>query len=269
MAETDPIHKLVEEVRANPKYKFITIDLVQQLCQETLDTGVTGKPAVKAVRNKLHQVGGAYFRKKMNITNVEGRIEALPVDLQSETTKQLCQQVMENHTSTAERLPIIDEFFQTCLASLAPVHSVIDLACGLNPFAIPWMPLAEHFTYTACDIYEDMLGLVGNFFHHMTIQGVTMPCNLVNGVPKNNAQVAFLLKSIPCLEQITKHFGAHIMELIPAKHILISYPVHSLGGRKKGMLAFYRQHFYQLIQGKPWKVTEFIFQTELAFLVNK
>jgi 16S rRNA (guanine(1405)-N(7))-methyltransferase len=176
---------------------------------------------------------------------------------------------MEQHASTAERLPIIDTFFQTCLASLAPVHSVIDLACGLNPFAIPWMPLADKFTYIACDIYEDMLGLVNTFFHHMRIQGETMPCNLMNGVPENDAQVVLLLKSIPCLEQIKKPFGARILQLIPVRNILVSYPVHSLGGRRKGMETFYRGHFSQIIQAKPWKVTEFSFETELAFLVQK
>ena len=269
MAETDPILKLVEDVRANPKYKHISIDLIQQLCQETLDKGISGKAAIKAVRNKLHQVGGSYFRRNINFPELEEQIEALPADLQSDITINLCQQIMEQHSSTAERLPILESFFQTCLASIAPVHSVIDLACGLNPFAIPWMPLANQFTYIACDIYEDMLGLVENFFHHMNIHGETKSCNLMNGVPDNVAQVAFLLKSIPCLEQIRKPFGARILELIPAKNILVSYPVHSLGGRKKGMEEFYRGHFSQLIQAKPWKVTEFIFETELAFLVQK
>jgi len=269
MSETDPIHELIEDVRANPKYKDITIDIIQQLSQDALARGLGGKAAVKAVRNKLHQIGGAYFRKRRDFKEWEAQLESLPHDSQSAETRQYCRQIMAYHSSTAERLPILEDFFQTCLASIAPVHSVLDLACGMNPFSIPWMPLTERYTYFACDIYEDMLKTIEHFFHHHSIHGATMPCNLLTGVPSKETQVALLLKSIPCLEQINKTFGTQILDMIPAKNVLVSYPVHSLGGRKKGMPGFYRQHFSSCIDGKPWKVTEFQFQTELAFLVCK
>jgi len=32
---------------------------------------------------------------------------------------------------------------------------------------------------------------------------------------------------------------------------------------------FYRDHFYALVSGKGWKIQEFIFSSELAFLVTK
>mgnify|MGYP003681878845 CR=1 FL=1 len=265
----DSVQDLVEEVRSNPKYQFITSDLVQQLCQDAKRKGLKGKLAVKTVRGKLHQIGGAYFSKQVDYNETINRLRTLPDDIQSAEVRQFCRQTMRSHTSTGERLPIIDTFFKTCLASLAPVHSVIDLACGLNPLAIPWIPLTEDFTYCACDIYEDMLGLLTHFFKRFSIQSKTTACNLTSGIPETNAEVAFLLKSIPCLEQIKKSFGAEILELIPTPHLLVSYPVHSIGGRKKGMPDFYRRHFYQLISGKDWEVQEFQFQTELAFMVHK
>jgi len=269
MTINDPIHNLVEDVRANPKYQFITSDLVLQLCEDAVKKGLKGKSAVKAVRNKLHQVGGAYFNKQVTYNETINRLKSLPGDFHSAEVKQFCCQVMRTHTSTAERLPVLNTFFKTCLAPIAPVHSVIDLACGMNPLAIPWMPLAEQFTYYACDIYEDMLGLVTRFFERFRIQGKSFACNLIREIPETNAEVAFLLKSIPCLEQIKKSFGVQILEMIPSQNLLVSYPVHSIGGRKKGMPDFYRRHFYQLLSGKDWDVQEFQFQTELAFLVRK
>jgi len=211
MSESDPIQELVEDVRANPKYKDITSDIIQQLSQDALSRGLAGKTAVKAVRNKLHQIGGAYFRKKRNFKEFQDQLETLPNDIQSAKAKHYCSQIMVYHSSTAERLPILEDFFQTCLASIAPVHSVLDLACGMNPFSIPWMPLAEQYTYTACDIYEDMLKTIEHFFYHYSIHGATLPCNLLSGVPREETQVAFLLKSIPCLEQIKKTFGTQIL----------------------------------------------------------
>ena len=51
---------------ANPKYKSIAEGFVIRLSDEAISKGLTGKPAVKYVRNKLHQVGGAYFKHKID-----------------------------------------------------------------------------------------------------------------------------------------------------------------------------------------------------------
>ena len=34
---------------------------------------------------------------------------------------------------------------------------ILDLACGLNPLAAAWMPLAPGATYHAVDVYQDMV----------------------------------------------------------------------------------------------------------------
>lgn len=256
-------------VMSNPKYKTITESLVLRLCQEALDNGLSGKPAVKFVRNKLHQVGGAYFKKKVDYAAAAQDLADLPRGIYSEAIKGYCRQMMRVHASTAERLPILGDFFHTCLTPIAPVKSVIDLACGLNPLAIPWMPLAGDAQYLACDIYVDMLGLINTFFNHLNLDGEAKPCDLVSTLPTESAQIAFLLKSIPCLEQMDKLIALRLLENINSEHILVSFPVHSLGGREKGMETFYRDHFIDLLAGKNWQMHEFRFKTELAFLVSK
>lgn len=268
MADTQP-EALAKKVVANPKYQTITPNLVLSLSQEAVKNGLKGKPAVKYVRNKLHQVGGAYFKQKLNYTTAKANLARLPHDLQSDEVKSFCHKIMQVHASTAERLPILEEFFQTCLAPIAPITSILDLACGMNPLALPWMPLAENPQYHACDIYLDILDLINAFFRHVDQAGCTKPCDLVSSIPSSKTQVAFLLKSIPCLEQLDKSVAKRLLEGIPADHILVSFPVHSLGGRGKGMQTFYREHFNDLIIGHSWQVEEFSFSTELAFLVSK
>jgi 16S rRNA (guanine(1405)-N(7))-methyltransferase len=260
---------LAQQVVAHPKYRTITTDLVLRLSQEALNLGLTGKPAVKYVRNKLHQVGSAYFKQKIDFTATKGALAQLPQDSCSDDVKNFCRKLMQKHTSTAERLPILTDFYQTCLASIAPITSIIDLACGLNPLAVPWMPLADEVQYFACDIYCDMLDMIDAFFRHISLGGQADPCDLVSKIPSTKTQLAFLLKSIPCLEQLDKSIARHLLENIPSDHILVSFPVHSLGGRHKGMKSFYRDHFNDLIAGNAWHVQEFNFATELAFLVSK
>lgn len=268
MANPQP-ETLMAQVISNPKYQNITKDLVLRLCQEAASAGLSGKPAVKYVRNKLHQVGGAYFKKAIDYEYALQDLSNLPTSLHADLTKKYCKNLIGWHASTAERLPILEEFFQTCLAPIAPVESVLDLACGLNPLAMPWMPLAERAHYYACDIYTDMLEFVNAFFSHFSQSGWAKPCDLIANIPFVQTQVAFLLKSIPCLEQMDKTIVSRLLDTVQTEHILVSFPVHSLGGRQKGMAAFFRGHFYDLIAERTWQVQEFSFNTELAFLVSK
>jgi len=269
MTDRPDLEKLVNKVQANKKYATITPALVRRLSELALAKGLSGKSAVKDVRNKLHQIGGAYFKQRIDYSQSLKDLKEIDKNLNSDQLRQYCTKMMGMHASTAERLPILEDFFKTCLAPITPIKSVLDLACGLNPLAIPWMPLNAGFTYHACDIYMDMLSLVQSFFNHMGIAGTTSACDLVGEVPTKTAQIAFLLKSIPCLEQVDKKIGLMLMEKVQVDHILVSFPVQSLGGRNKGMPDYYQDHFYEMISGKPWQIKQFSFQTELAFLVTK
>jgi 16S rRNA (guanine(1405)-N(7))-methyltransferase len=269
MAEALNVESLVQAVQDNRKYARIAPDLIDHLCREAIRRGLRGKAAVKSVRNKLHQVGGAYIKSSADFSHAIENLNLLPVDLESPEVRQFCLNQMRVHASTAERIPILEDFFQTCLAPIGKIRSVLDLACGLNPLAIPWMPLAAEFSYQACDIYLDMLDLIRAFLTHFDIKGQSFPCDLVSGPPEDQAQVAFLLKTIPCLEQLDKDIGTILLERIHAENILVSFPAKSLGGRNKGMPDFYRSHFYDLLKDKPWTVREFSFPTEIAFLISK
>ena len=260
---------LAAQVMANPKYKSIAEAVVLRLSQEALSQGLTGKAAIKSVRNKLHQVGGAYIKTRLDFNSAIQDLAKLSMDQNTDAIKSYCRKMMKVHASTAERLPILDDFFHSCLAPIAPVTSVIDLACGLNPLAIPWMPLSDDAQYLACDIYLDMLGLINAFFGHINLKAEAKPCDLVSTIPSEKAQVAFLLKSIPCLEQMDKSIALRLLESLQTEHILVSFPIHSLGGRQKGMESFYLKHFNDLLTEKKWQVREYRFQTELAFLVSK
>jgi 16S rRNA (guanine(1405)-N(7))-methyltransferase len=242
---------------------------VIRLADKALMKGFKGKAAVKDVRNKLHQIGGAYFKRPVDYAKATDELQHLPMEFQTEEVGQFCLEYMATHASTAERIPILKSFFKTTLEPISPIRSVLDVACGMTPLSIPWMPLEEGFTYYACDIYLDMLRFIQAFFNHFEIKGKAFTCDLVDKVPKEQAQVAFILKSIPCLEQVEKEIGLSLLEGVQADHILVSFPVSSLGGRRKGMPDFYQEHFYEMISEKPWQITRFEFSTELAFLVTK
>jgi 16S rRNA (guanine(1405)-N(7))-methyltransferase len=174
------------------------------------------------------------------------------------------------HSSTRERLPIIDSFFHTLLADLLPARRIIDIACGLNPLAIPWMGLPENVEYFAVDIYNDMVNFIGHYMELVGIQGTAIVGDVITDCPSNPVDIAFLLKTIPCLEQVDKSVGIRLLTGLQAKHIVVSFPIHSLGGRgDKGMLENYSNKFNDIIAEHNWCVKRYQYPSELVFIVSK
>jgi len=251
------------------KYRYISEDLIRHLIQRELSVGRKAREAVKATKRKLHQIGGAYFTGQVRY---EAWLAQLREATQTEDTaalQQACLAVMTYHASTQERVEILPEFYATTLAGIEPVRSVLDLACGLNPLALPWMPLDEGATYVACDIYKDMVAFLGAFLRLIGMPGRTYLCDLITTVPSEKVDLALVLKVLPPLERVDKGAGITLLRALQADHILVSFPAHSLGGYDKQMVEHYERHFRALIQAERWAVKRFVFATELAFLISK
>jgi 16S rRNA (guanine(1405)-N(7))-methyltransferase len=267
MAQPASLDSLVAEVLASPKYRSVTEAVVRRIGARELAVRKSFKEAVKATHNKLHQVGGVYFEKRPGYA-ADLVLLAEAAD-ETDALRDACRSIMRQHISTRERLPILERFFFETLSGIGPIHSVIDLGCGLNPLAIPWMPLADDVRYLACDIYSDLIDFLAEAIPLLGVAGRAMPCDVVGEPPKDHADLALMLKIIPCLEQVDKSAGLRLLESINARHILVSFPGRSLSGYHRGMVHNYEAHFRTLIEGKPWLVQRFEFENELAFMVSK
>lgn len=269
MPEPVDIDSLIRAVQTNPRYAAIDRALIRGLIERYQSSISQPRELVKAVRNKLHQVGGAYLDKPIDYAHWKTLLDELPHNLYHPQVKDFCRRMMSLHVSTRERLPLLDAFYTQTLAPLAPIRSLLDLACGLNPLAIPWMPLTPQTQIYVCDIYSDQIAFLQQFFDHFGIYGQASVCDLSRELPQQPVQVALLLKSIPCLEQLDKTIASRLLSGIPAEHWLVSFPAHSLGGRGKGMRQNYRQHFEEIIQGWDVQVQVFDFANEFVFHVQK
>ena len=270
MAEqADPLARLVEQVRRSAKYRCISPELIQSVGARELARRRNWRQAVKATRDKLHQVGGAYLDRRVDYARWLGDLRAAVRSGDRAALLAACARIMGHHTSSRERLEILAPFYAATLGLLPPIHSLLDVACGLNPLAIPWMPLAADVEYHACDIYQDMIGFLGEALPLLGVRGSAQAIDVIQSCPTRRVDLALLLKTLPCLEQVDKSAGRRLLDTVNADHLLVSYPVHSLGGAEKGMAASYEAHFRELVAGRPWQVRRFEFATELAFLVSK
>jgi 16S rRNA (guanine(1405)-N(7))-methyltransferase len=267
--QSDQLEKLVETVLTSPKYKAVSHDLIRSIGLRELAKRSSLKEAVKATKSKLHQIGGAYLTDREDYAGWLNELEQLFHSSDHDAFLTYVQKVMGYHASTRERLPILDHFYKTILADLPPIHRILDVACGFNPLALPWMPLAEPVEYYAYDIYRDMLVFLERFMALIQIQGQAQVCDIIQSCPTTQVDVAFVLKTLPCLEQVDKSAGSELLHSINAKYVVVSFPVHSLGGRMKGMEANYEARFRLLVEGTMWEIKRFEFATELVFLVVK
>jgi 16S rRNA (guanine(1405)-N(7))-methyltransferase len=261
------VTEVVAAVRAGTKYRHIAPALVETLAARELAAGARPKDAVKSVKNKLHQVAGAYQVQPLHGEAWLAEVQTCITD--GGDVRPLCRGLMARHASTRERLPILDEFYATLFGDLPPVHSVLDLACGLNPLALPWMPLAPGAVYRACDIYADQVELLNRWFAVAGQPGEAFLCDLINKPPALRADVVLLLKAIPCLQQVDREIGHRLLEAVDATTLIVSYPAHSLGGRKHGMCEQYAAQFACLVEGRHWQIDTFPFATELVFRIRR
>jgi 16S rRNA (guanine(1405)-N(7))-methyltransferase len=266
MAHENDLDTLVATVLRSGKYRKVSPDLVRAIGAAELAKRPSLKIALKATRRKLHQVGGAYLDAPPNYAHGLALLRAAAGD--PAALRDACRTLMQWHASTRERLPILDTFFTTTLAGLPPLRSVLDLACGLNPLAWPWMPLDPTATYVAYDIYADAVDFVGEFMRLAGVNGRAAVRDVLHDPPTEPVDLALLLKTLPCLEQLAPNAAQTLLDALNARYLLISYPVASLGGRRKGMSATYTAQFAALAHGRSWTYQRFEFATELAFLVK-
>jgi len=267
-AQIERLAELVASVKASSRYRQVSEALIREIGARELARRTGFKEAVKATKNKLHQVGGAYLTDKYDYNAWLSELTRLAHGEDREGFLAYLKTIMNHHASTRERLPILEQFYQTILAELPPVRSVLDIACGLNPLALPWMPFAVPVEYRACDIYHDMVDFLNHFMALLPVQGQAEVRDVLQDCPTRAVDLALVLKTIPCLEQVDKTAGSRLLHTINARHIVVSFPVHSLGGRARGMQNHYATGFQALLD-PAWSVKRLEFATELAFLITK
>lgn len=266
-SQAQALNTLVEEVLSSAKYRYVNPAMVRMVGEQELRKRRNHKEAVKATKNKLHQTIGAYWQDKPAYAEWLAALTAAAGE--PEQLRTVCQTIMRHHASTRERLPLLPHFYATIFADLPPFHTILDLACGLNPLTIPWMPLTTSVAYHACDVGQDQMQFLQQALPLLGVQGQATLCNLLEATPTAQADVVLLLKTLPCLEQLEATIGSRLLAGIDAPVFIISFPGQSLGGRHKGMTTTYPARLQHLLHDSTWQVTEFTFATELVFRLTK
>lgn len=258
----DP-ERVATAVLESRRYRQVAPDLVRRLVAEELPKARSTAEVEKRVKRRLHQIFGAYAGTPP--------AAALLAELRQATDdagrRAVCREALAQHASTRERLPILDDFYREIFAVTGQPQSILDLGCGLNPLALPWMDLAPGTGYLALDIDLALVAFLNEALPLFGVAGRAAAHDVIAGVPQEPCDVALLLKTLPCLEQQRSGISLELLRDLPARVIVATYPTRSLGGHGKGMARTYREAFTRLATTLDRTFTELEFPGELVFVI--
>lgn len=258
---------IYQKLKKSKKYKYLCDDTLYRIADWAL-VRFNDKQVMRAARNKLHQIYGAYM-DNLNHNWLRKQVDKLPPEPPRSAVQKTARMIMDNHTSTAERMPMMTDVYRKIFEITGKPKKILDCACGLNPFSVTWMNLEPDAVYTGCDIDVKLLDIINSYFEKLGLPHKAECADLLVSAPKEEADVAFLFKTLPCLEQQEKDVGEKILATLNARYIVVSYPSRSLGGKEKGMEDHYHNVISQLIDRMGLHHTKLEFPNEMFYLLKK
>ena len=261
------LDQIVADVLASRRYRWLAPEFVARIACDAAQRTRRRADAVKETKRRLHQTFGAYVQELRPEKIIAALEDAATHD--PERLRHVAAELMREHASTRERLPILGRFYAEIFAVTGQPNVVLDLACGLGPLALPWMRLPSGAQYRAFDIDARFVEVAGACLGVFGVGGNAALRDVVGDPPEIRADVALVLKAVPCLEQQAAGSAGRLLDAITARWLVVSFPTRSLGGAGKGMVAHYRSVMERLAADRSWRVRELLFPVELVFVVER
>lgn len=242
------------------------------------------KEAEKAAKTRLHQLYGSYIVEKEldQATDIVAALERGERDAPS-----AAQALLPLHGSTRERLPELQHCYDTIWQVCGAPRRVADIACGFNPLSFFALGRTE-FELAALDAGQELVTLLNRFFaaagqdgfHAKAGDALAAPTtghysgdapttgHYPGGAPTTgHYDLALIFKFLPLAERLRRGGARALLDSLDARHIVVSFPTRTLGGRNVGMEGNYAQWFHTL--GYPGKVLHsFCLSNELFLIVE-
>lgn len=257
--------EIVQRVLRSSRYRDVDRSLLGRLAEEELPRSRSTDEAVKRVKRRLHQAVGAF----RGPTRPGPTADAWRGDLADPAFRSACAIAMRSHASTRERIPHVERFYAGIWARTAVPGRLLDLGCGLNPLALPWMAL-DDATYLASDADARPLAAVREFLDLVGQPHRVERRDLVVDPPTEPADVALLLKLVTTLDRQDPDAVSRLLRMLDVRHAVVSFTTRSLGGRAKGMEHTYRDRLERLASdvGRVTDVAEASVPNELVFVLT-
>ena len=258
---------LVARLRGSRKYGEVCEDTLTRIVDWASIRHRKTDQVLKASRRKLHQVYGAYF-DRLDKSRLRLAVESLVDGAPQEAIRRTCSEILRLHSSTEERIEIVEEIYRDVFNQTGIPRSVADLACGLNPFALPWMGLPQDTSYRASDIDHGVVDATDRLLAALGQKGAAECRDVLVTPPTDQPDVTLLLKTAPCLEQQERGSFARLLRHIRSPFVVVSFPTRSLGGRQKGMTDSYGRFMDGVAADLEIEMSKLEYPSEVVYIVR-
>ncbi len=254
-------------VKQSKKYGDTSEQTIRELAAVALTQHKKPKAAIKAVRTRLHSIMAPYLGDPDYVAAAE-QLTAVFASNDPAQIKTTCEGILYTHLSTRERLPIMVDFYAQIFAITGIPQRILDIACGLNPLAFPWMGLPNSVEFYAYDIHEPRINFINHYFDLQGLPQLARLQDVALQFPQETADVALFLKEMPRFSRNYAGNGRAFLEALKVDWLVVSFPsVSTHGGRS--LVNRYREFYAQLIDGHDWPTTELMFDGEMVFCSKK
>jgi 16S rRNA (guanine(1405)-N(7))-methyltransferase len=265
---SEEVKAITSRILSSRKYKGLDLpeETILDLIDQNLPHDKKARDVEKLVRQKLHNIIAPYLE---TLDYAAARIELNEIAIgDNEAIEKFCIRVLEKHASTRERLPILVDFYKRMFEKTGIPSSILDLACGLNPFALHFMNLPVSTSYRAYDLHQPRIQLINDLFLIMGRPPHAEKRDILVNPPQEKADVAFFFKEAHRFEQRQRGCNRAFWESLNVRYLLVSLPSANLTG-SRSMIDGQRILVERTIKGLPWTVQELVFETEIVFCIDK
>ena len=268
MSEDDELEAVVAAIKASRKYRAVGVETIRALVQQAWPEHRKPKAVEKAVRRRLHGIAAGHLGDPDYAALGPALAEVLARgDAAGE--RALCEEALGRHLSTRERLPYMERFYAEIFEHTGVPGTLLDLACGLGPLALPWMGLPPATRVLAYDVNEPRVEMLDGWLRARGQAGGAEVRDIVLRPPWAAADVALLLKELHRLQRnYPGMVGVEWLARIPARQLVVSLPAFSAHGGRR-LVDRYRDMMGRLIEGQGWATHELLFEHEVVFCLDK
>jgi len=261
------LQQLAAELRASRKYRALELpdSILHDLITQEMVRHGSQKKALDAVRDKLHNIVAPYLGDP-DYSAAANKISAAQ-SAGTESLRAACLEVLTEHASTRERISLLDHFYPRLWQVTGKPGSILDLACGLHPFGLPWMGLDTGVRYYAYDIHKPRVELLNSFFQWTNQSGQAIHEDILVNPPLISADVALFFKEAHRFEQRRRGCNLPFWQSLKVRWLLVSLPSKNLSG-KRNLIERQRHLVTSILAGQPWPVVELVFDNEIVFCIQ-
>ena len=261
---------LILAVESSRKYRDLQIPrtTLEDILTYESQHSTSRKELEANFRKSLHNIIAPYL-EDINYPEETKAITAFRAQNPSgEMLKSWCENRMNLHASSRERLPYLASFYQEIFSIIGKPTTILDLACALDPLGLPWMDLPPASQYFAYDIHQPRLDFLRAYFEAFYPQAQAICQDVLTDTPEQEADCAFFFKEAHRLEKRRPGSNRELFSRLNVRWLVVSLPSRDLAGHHS-LVGYHTSLIHKAIEAQPWRLTTASVGDELLFFIEK